>query len=207
MGIGVGFGAFAGAGESFLGAGLKSENAGAGAFLVGVGAGLEARVFFAGGSFFGACLLKKENDGAGAAFLGAGGGGTNFFAFAFWGSKKDDRLNVGRGVTFLLSGVDAFATFTFGAGGFGFNFSVGFVLGASLFSNNAAKLNVGLGWDAFDFREVSLVAGAVFGGCTFFVADAEISVLRSTGGFSFLFPKKEPNLTAGFDSLDSIVDF
>lgn len=221
VGAGAGFGAFSGVGASFFGAGLKNENAGA--FFVGEGAG------FGAGTFFGADFLKKEKDGAGAAFLGkafigaaflgaafmreaflgAGGGVTTFFGFAVFDSKKDDRLTVGRGAARLLSGVEAFAIGFFRAVGiFGFCFSIGFVLGASLFSNNAAKLNVGLGWDAFGgFGEVSLVAGAVFGGCILFVVGFGISGLRFTDGFSFFFPKKVPNLTAGFEGVESVVDF
>jgi hypothetical protein len=249
----TGAGAGAGAGI-FFGAGLKKENAGAGAaFFTGAGdgvffgAGLKKENAGAGAFFTGAG--DGATDFTGAFFLGASAGAA-FFGAAGVDSKNDVKLNVARTASsFLGAGVAAFATVFFGFGfgaaafatgfgfgaaafttGFGFRGS-GFDFGVSLFSNNAAKLNVGRGADDLGVGEATFGATTCGGGDvflatgTFFGAGGLATtcggggVFLATGAFfggagclataagffsdSFLnFEKNPPNAVARFDGVD-----
>jgi hypothetical protein len=162
---GAGAAFFTGAGDGagagvFFGAGLKKENAGAGAaFFTGAGAGAGVGVFFG-------AELKKENAGAGTAFFtgaGAGAGAEGFFGA---GLKKE---NAGAGAFFLGAGdgaTDFTGAFFLGAGAAFFlraGAGAAFFGAAGVGSKNDVKLNVARTASSFLGSGVAAFAAVFFG--------------------------------------------
>jgi hypothetical protein len=156
------FGAGAGAGV-FFGAGLKNENAGAGAaFFTGAGDG--AGVFFGAG-------LKNENAGVGAAFFT--GAGARAGAGVFFGAGlKNENAGAGAGAAFFTGAGD-------GAGVF---------FGAALKKENAGAFFTGAGDGATDFTGAFFLgagAGAAFFGAAGVGSknDVKLNVARTASSF------------------------